>query len=115
MIRRWFRDQVKAYGPWDYKRRGPVYEEFGNCNFGAAGYTMVWPLTTLLQEAGRANQKADPMRKGHGLGEPPSIPGNPWGGTPPYGDFRDGADLIRRGYDFVKCYKGRACGSQLRF
>ena len=33
----WFAMQVREGGPWDYKRLGRQYEEFGNLNFGATG------------------------------------------------------------------------------
>ncbi len=33
----WFYTQVRNRGPWDYKKLSPVYEAFGNFNYGAAG------------------------------------------------------------------------------
>lgn len=44
----WFIDMVKPHGPWDYKRRDPIYENFGNFNFGATaaafGFMEKWAL-----------------------------------------------------------------------
>lgn len=34
----WFYSQVKNRGPWDFKQRGPQYENFGNFHYGAVGH-----------------------------------------------------------------------------
>lgn len=34
---RWFYNQVRDGGPWDYKQFSPNYENFGNFNYGVAG------------------------------------------------------------------------------
>ena len=34
---RWFYNQVRNKGPMDYKQQGPLYQDFGNFNYGATG------------------------------------------------------------------------------
>ncbi len=102
----WFRDQVKNRGPWDYKQQGSLYEDFGNFNYGATGHAFRFGDRTLLREAGRANQLADPNRRNLGLGDPGARL-NPWGGTSPYGDDPADQEQIQRGIDYCKCVLGQ--------
>lgn len=69
----WFRNQVKSGGPWDYKQQHPIYERFGNFNYGATGKAWGFPDQVLLRAAGSVQENR--------LEEW----GSPFGG-PPYGD-----------------------------
>jgi len=89
----WFYSQVQNKGPWDYKQIGPVFEDFGNFNYGATGTAMSIPLNILERAAGAANQMAD-RNRGY-LGEP-------WSG-PPYGDDPQDQTEIQRGSQYCKC------------
>ena len=97
----WFRNMVKNKGPWDYKQRGAVYQDFGNFNYGATGRAFGFPRQTLLQEAGRAQRAAGTSRPEWGV--PPSIMLNIYGGVPPYGDDPDDQDQINGGMNFCQC------------
>ncbi|MGO0703315.1 hypothetical protein [Pseudomonas paracarnis] len=39
----WFYSQVRAAGPWNYKKQGRQYEAFGNFNYGATGTVLAFP------------------------------------------------------------------------
>jgi hypothetical protein len=39
----WWINQVRPGGDWDYKGRGPEFEEFGNFNFGATAQALEIP------------------------------------------------------------------------
>jgi hypothetical protein len=101
----WFKRQVQAGGPWDYKTKNLKYDDFGNFNYGAAGNAMGFPDNTLYREAGRAQEP------GTGDGGDPGSRLNPWGGTPPYGDDWQGQIEIGKGIGYAKCMSGRNCGS----
>lgn len=96
----WFRDQVKNKGPWDYKQKNPMYQDFGNFHYGAVGTSSGFPSGVLLREAGRAQQAAGTSRPSWGA---PGWRINPWGGTPPYGDDPDDQEWIQKGIDYCKC------------
>jgi putative RNase toxin 44 of polymorphic toxin system len=71
----WFYSQVTNFGPWDYKRQDPAYDDFGNFNFGATGPAVGFDADMLLRGAGAKKwweSKGSPY-------------GVPWGG-PPYGN-----------------------------
>jgi hypothetical protein len=56
----WFFNQVKPYGPWDYKRKyGSKYEEFGNLNYGATGRATGFPPDVLRRGAGAMQVGSD--------------------------------------------------------
>jgi hypothetical protein len=80
---------------WDYKRRGLVYEDFGNFNYGATGAAMGLPDSVLLRGAGAAQWWWGPYR---------SQWGKPWGG-PPYGDQPGDQVLIKAGIQYYRCTK----------
>ncbi len=94
----WFHDQVTDWGPWDYKRRHPDFEDFGNFHYGAVGSATGWFFDyTLLDEAGR-NQ----LSKGNSKpewGKPSPVRGLPFG-TGSYGDDPRDQASIRAGIDF---------------
>lgn len=100
-----FRDQVRNKGPWDYKQIDPLYQDFGNFNYGGAGYAFGFSENLLLREAGRANLAANPKRAKMGLGDPGSR-WNPFGGTPPYGDDPLDQEQIKKGVEYCKCALG---------
>ncbi len=79
----WFKQMVRNSGPWDFKQRHPVYQDFGNFHFGATGHAVGIGDEQLLRAAGWAQYRAGTSRPEWGL---------PWG-DPPYGD--DPADQIR--------------------
>jgi hypothetical protein len=69
----WFKNQVNDNHPWDYKRRGPQYEAFGNFNYGATGSANSLPDWLLQREAGR-HQPADGQLKAFGKPGPRFMP-----------------------------------------
>jgi len=98
----WFYNQVKKGAPWDYKQINPLYEDFGNFNYGAAGSAFGWDPWTLQNEAGIAQQK-DPDSRGVGRG----VPGSRWksgSGVPPYGDQPKDNEWIKNGIEYHKQY-----------
>ena len=92
----WFRDQVRAGGPWDYKTRGCQYENFGNFNYGAVGAAFGFPLDVLLKAAGLAQIEAGTSQPG--WGEPSTDVYD--GGTPPYGDDPRDQTWIESGFNY---------------
>jgi hypothetical protein len=90
---KWFYDQVKNGGPWDYKWAGDTsqgnseYQEFGNFNYGATGKAAGIPDALVAWAAGAA-QVAGGTSKPEWFA-PYGINNNP-GTTPmltfPYGD-----------------------------
>jgi RHS repeat-associated protein len=96
----WFRDQVQNGGKWDYKQIDPLYEDFGNFNYGASGTAFGFSDTRLLREAGRAQRKAGTSKPNWG---DPGWLLDPWGGTPPYGDDPADQFWIKRGINFCVC------------
>ncbi|MDP3599334.1 MAG: polymorphic toxin type 44 domain-containing protein [Nitrospirota bacterium] len=88
----WFYKQVDDIGPWDYKRQGIQYENFGNFNYGASGSAFGFPDQILYRMAGWAHQ-----RKG-------SMPGlGVWYGSYPYGDDPKDQQWIQRGIQYYRC------------
>jgi hypothetical protein len=95
---RWFYNQVKNKGPWDYKQQGKQYQDFGNFNYGAAGI-VIFDGTTLLREAGRAQIAAGTSKPEWGY---PGSRVNPLGGKPPYGDDPADQALIQKGIAYTQ-------------
>jgi hypothetical protein len=102
----WFKNQVQNKGPWDYKQQGKQYENFGNFNYGATGLALGFDETTLLREAGRAQQAAGTSKAEW---NDPGWHMNPWGGEPPYGDDPDDQEQIKKGFEY---YYARQRGCQ---
>jgi hypothetical protein len=97
----WFYNQVKAGGPWDYKQWNPVWDDFGNFNYGSTGNAFGFSDGVLLRGAGAAQHprlSGDPDSFRHPLG------------VPPYGDQPEDQDMIKRGINYSKC-KNNGCGS----
>lgn len=90
---KWFYNQVRNKGPWDYKQHGRKYEDFGNFNFGATGSAFGSPASVLRRGTGWANQKADTKRTGLG---------SPFGGYP-YGDDPKDQEQISKGIKYCEC------------
>lgn len=99
---RWFYDQVKNKGPWDYKQQGRQYQDFGNFNYGATGKAFGFSENTLLREAGRAQQKAGTSKPEWGN---PGSRWNPFGGSGTYGDDPADAVLIQQGVQYYQQYQ----------
>src|SRR5439155_10722622 len=97
----WFKGQVQNFAPWDYKRQDLKYDDFGNFNYGAAGYEFGFSETRLLREAGRAQNAREKGDPGWLL--------NTSGGAPPYGDDEQGQTYIKAALAYAKCMDGRNC------
>jgi hypothetical protein len=89
----WFYNHVRKIGPWNYKRQNPLYEDFGNFNYGATGSAFGFPDQILLRAAGAASQLASSDRQDLG---------KPWG-NPPYGDDPNDQTQIRKGMEYYQC------------
>jgi hypothetical protein len=97
----WFNNQVKAGGPWDYKKydksynpktQNSKYEDFGNFNYGATGAAIGFTSGQLERMAGRVQ---DPNAPGTG-GKPASLYDSLQGkgGEWPFGDqYTDNAQI----------------------
>jgi Bacterial toxin 44 len=104
----WFYNQVKAGGPWDYKKYGRQYENFGNYHYGAMGATMGFSEGTLLRMAGWANVQATGGRVTLGWGKPPDNQLDAFrgvGGIAPYGDDPRDQQMIKEGIKYRKEYE----------
>ena len=86
-------DNVKNHGPWDYKRHGSQYEDFGNFNFGAVTAAMGVSAYTAQNGAGIYQQWKGAAAAGSGT------PLLRW----PYGDDLKDAAEIERGRQYAKC------------
>jgi hypothetical protein len=86
-------ENVKNHGPWDYKRKGSQYEDFGNFNFGA--------VTAAMGVSGYGAQN------GAGIYQQWRGASTAGSGTPflrwPYGDDASDAVQIERGRQYFKC------------
>jgi RHS repeat-associated protein len=88
---RWFYEQVRNKGPWDYKQnKAGDYQEFGNFNYGATGAALGLELDFLLRGAGWAQSRAGTSRLEWGE----------WYQRPPYGDDPKDQEQIKRGYNY---------------
>ncbi|CAM4335950.1 MULTISPECIES: polymorphic toxin type 44 domain-containing protein [Lelliottia] len=87
----WFYQMVRNHGPWDYKQQSHTLQNFGNFNFGAAGFSAGIPANTLLIGAGWAQSHAKTSRPNWGA----------WYGRPPYGDDPHDQFWIKQGIDYA--------------
>ena len=87
---KWFKDQVKNKGPWDYKQKGPEFQDAGNFNYGATGKAIGIPDRILLMGAGWAQEEAGTSKEEW----------NSWYGSPPYGDDPKDQEKIKEGIDY---------------
>jgi RHS repeat-associated protein len=116
---KWFANQVRLGGPWDYKDWAglgshPEWEDFGNFNFGYAGAAFGFTTETLLRAAGRAQQGDNPTHPCPGdpgtvLFGMPLSNGPVSHGTPPYGDEPRDQFWIKKGIEYYHQING---GSQ---
>jgi hypothetical protein len=88
----WFYQKVRNKGPWDYKQGHPELANFGNFNYGSAGYAAGIPSETLLMGAGWAQERAKTAKKKWGH----------WYQKPPYGDDPHDQFWIRQGIEYAK-------------
>jgi len=88
----WFYQMVRNGGPWDYKQSGRNYQDFGNFNYGAVGYSIGIPVTMLLRAAGWAQSRAGTSLKAWGV----------WWENSPYGDDPHDQRLIESGIQYAK-------------
>lgn len=88
----WFYLKVRNKGEWDYKQGHPELENFGNFNYGSAGYAAGIPSEILLMGAGWAQEKAGSSKKEFGH----------WYQKPPYGDDPRDQFWIRQGIEYAK-------------
>jgi RHS repeat-associated protein len=95
----WLYEMVAPGAPWDYKRYGTRYEDFGNFNFGAVGLAANFSADVLLRGAGAVHMSTalqNPWR-------PTWRPSFGWpGGGPPYGDDPRDQKVISDGMDFFR-------------
>ncbi len=96
----WLKSQVQNKGPWDYKQRGSIYQDFGNFNYGVVGRAMGITRKRLLNQAGVAQIKAGTSRPEWGW--PANVSG--FGGKAPYGDDPTDQMMITRGMDWYDAY-----------
>lgn len=59
----WFYEQVRNGGPWDYKKGGSEFEDFGNFHYGAVGTAAGFSSAILLRAAGAAQFRAGTIKK----------------------------------------------------
>lgn len=88
----WFYQKVRSHGPWDYKQKSPALQNFGNFNYGAAGFAAGIPEDTLYMGAGLAQGQAGTSRPTWGA----------WYGKPPYGDDPRDQYWIKQGIDYAR-------------
>jgi hypothetical protein len=89
----WFYNQVRKYGPWDYKfHRGSQFENFGNFHYGAVGHAAGIKEAVLLRAAGWAQSRAGTSKENFDV----------WYGHSPFGDDPNDQYWIRAGIDYAK-------------
>ncbi|MEE1925290.1 polymorphic toxin type 44 domain-containing protein [Pseudomonas sp. 148P] len=88
----WFYTKVRSRGPWNYKRQGRKYEDFGNFNYGATGTAAGISEEVLLRGAGWAQSQA-------GTSEPEF---GSWWSNAPYGDDPKDQRQIKAGIEYAK-------------
>ena len=99
----WFKHQVQSHGPWDYKWQGNLFhaewEDFGNFHYGAVGIAAGFTPDQLLRMAGYVQE--DPKTA---EGKNPGLVGSYLGigGKEPYGDDRQGQDVIKQGIQYAQ-------------
>lgn len=88
----WFYQKVRNGAEWDYKQKMPGMANFGNFNYGAAGYAAGIPEKTLYMGAGFAQSRAGTSKPEWGA----------WYGKFPYGDDPHDQFWIKQGVDYAK-------------
>jgi uncharacterized protein RhaS with RHS repeats len=87
-----FYNNVRNKGPWDYKQQGSQYQDFGNFNYGATGYS-AGLSAILLPAAGWAQSRAGTSKPAWGS----------WYGKAPYGDDPADQEMILAGMRYARC------------
>ncbi|MFO0107188.1 MAG: RHS repeat-associated core domain-containing protein, partial [Burkholderiales bacterium] len=87
-----FYSNVRNKGPWDYKQQGSQYQDFGNFNYGATGYS-AGLSAILLPAAGWAQSRAGTSKPAWGS----------WYGKAPYGDDPADQEMILAGMRYARC------------
>jgi hypothetical protein len=100
----WFKNQVTDGGPWDYKKYGREYEDFGNWHYGIVGKAMGIPDIVLLNEAGINSVEKFGTVPGWGYPGPRIVP---WLGKPPYGDDPRDQSWITSGMNYYRQHYGQ--------
>ncbi|WP_342322330.1 polymorphic toxin type 44 domain-containing protein [Kosakonia sp. BYX6] len=88
----WFYQQVRNKGPWDYKQWARNLANFGNFNYGAAGFAAGIPEEILYIGAGFAQSRAKTALPHWGA----------WYGKFPYGDDPHDQFWIKQGIDYAR-------------
>ncbi|WP_455427502.1 polymorphic toxin type 44 domain-containing protein [Dryocola sp. LX212] len=88
----WFYQKVRNNGEWDYKQKERGLANFGNFNYGAAGYAAGIPEGTLYAGAGFAQNRAGTSHPSWGA----------WYGKFPYGDDPRDQFWIKQGIDYAR-------------
>ncbi len=100
----WFIEMVKPHGPWDYKRRDPIYEDFGNFNFGATAVAFGFMEKWALEAAGIVQiyqHKASlDLKEGNFIKALQEFEEVLQG--PPYGDDLKDQEMIRLGIQYYQ-------------
>jgi len=91
----WFEMMVTDGGPWDYKLRGPNYEDFGNWHYGVVAHEFGIGKSVALRAAGYNQSKKGLSRREDGwYGDAP-------GRDSAYGDDPKDQEWIKKGYDWA--------------
>lgn len=102
----WFYDKVRSWGPWDYKRLGDQYQDFGNFNYGATGAAFGFSEDTLLRMAGWAQVQAGTSQSGWGVAANRFQAYFGFGGAAPFGDDPRDQEMIKRGIQYYRAMQG---------
>jgi RHS repeat-associated protein len=92
----WFAMMVTDNGPWDYKRRGKEYENFGNWHYGVVAHEFGIGKDLALRAAGYKQ-----ARNGLSQREDGWYGDNPWIDSS-YGDDPEDQRWIKRGYAWAE-------------
>ena len=82
----------------DFKQIDPLFEDFGNFNYGAICAAIGIPDTITLRGAGWAQTRSGTSKPDYG---------KPWGFAP-YGDDPHDQEMIKAGINYYRNYYGKA-------
>ncbi len=96
----WFAEQVRSHAgepdhKWDYKRENPVYEDFGNFNYGATGTAFGFAPDVLKRMGGVAATLSGTAKPWFGNWRDKV-------GATSYGDDPQDQEMIQRGIDYYR-------------
>lgn len=95
LLWRWFYEQVRNGGPWDFKQQGVEYQDFGNFHYGAVGTAAGFSSFVLQRAAGFAQFRAGTTEE--------DITWVDWFSFP-YGDDRNDRMMILEGIKYAICH-----------